>query len=153
MELFPPFTLTVWHAWTTFALFGLIWVVQLAIYPLFARIGPDHFCEYHESYCARITWVVAPLMLIEILSAAALLWLDSGRFDRTDLQLNFAAIVAVWVSTAMFSVPAHRRLLRGFEESAYRRLVHTNRIRTGLWSVRTLWLAGVLSHGNSIPFD
>ena len=145
MDSIPPFSLTQWHALSTFGLFGLIWVVQLAIYPLFSKVGRDRFCEYHEAYCARIAWVVAPLMFIELLSALALLFVASGPFGRGELWWGLAAIVGVWMSTAFLSVPAHRRLIQGFDERAFRRLVWTNWIRTGLWSARAIWIASSLS--------
>ena len=145
MHTIPPFSLTVWHALATFGLLGLIWVVQLAIYPLFAKVGRAEFARYHEAYCARIAWVVAPLMFIELLSAIALLYVASGPFQEAELWWGLAAIVAIWVSTAALSVPEHRRLLKGFDQRAFQRLVWTNWIRTALWTARAVWIAATLS--------
>ena len=38
----------------------------------------------------------------------------------------FALLVLVWIATAIFSVPAHNRLLTEFDSNAHRRLVLTN---------------------------
>ncbi len=154
MPDFPPFTIHTWHAASTLALVGLIWVVQLAIYHLFSMVHMDgvhrdgvhrhSFCAYHEAYCARIAWVVAPLMLTELLSAIGLLWLDPGPFQRAELWWGLGAIGGVWLSTAALSVPAHRKLLNGFEERAYRALVLTNWLRTALWTARGIWVCYAL---------
>ncbi len=145
MNLMAPFSLTAWHTLVTFALFGLIWVVQLAIYPLFQRVGREGFVAYHAAYCARIAWVVTPLMMIEVLSIVGLMWLDPGPFAPRELGFNLAAIAGIWGATALWSVPAHRRLTRGFDPAAFQSLVKTNWIRTGLWTARALWLADALS--------
>ena len=50
--------------------------------------------------------------------------------------LGFFLLAFVWGVTAVFSVPAHGRLLEGFDEVAHRKLVRTNWLRTLGWSVR-----------------
>ena len=50
----------------------------------------------------------------------------------------FALLVLVWIATAIFSVPAHNRLLTEFDSNAHRRLVLTNWIRTVGWSARAI---------------
>jgi len=51
---------------TTLPLVGLIWFVQIVAYPLFARVGADAFPAYHEAHARLITFVVAPLMVLEL---------------------------------------------------------------------------------------
>lgn len=142
-------SLTTAHAVSTWALVGLIWVVQLAIYPLFRQVGVERFRSYHAAYCARIAWVVAPCMLVELLAAVGLLWLGEGPFRRSELVLGLVAIAGIWLATALFSVPAHRQLARGFDAAAQRRLVRTNWIRTVLWTGRGVWIAWVMDRVQS----
>jgi len=60
---------------------GLIWTVQIVIYPLFDRVGRTAFAGWHEAYMRHIGYVVGPLMLVEAGTAAWLLW-DSSGFRR-----------------------------------------------------------------------
>ena len=53
------------HVATTLLMVGLIWLVQIVHYPLFARIGDSGFCDYHKRHTRRMTLLVAPLMLLE----------------------------------------------------------------------------------------
>ena len=65
--------LLVIHTAITWALVGLIWTVQGALYPLFQNVGDREFVAYHGRHMAMITWVVGPLMLLEVGSAVLLL--------------------------------------------------------------------------------
>lgn len=127
------------QAASTCALVGLIWLVQLVQYPLFARIGDGSFVAYHGEHCRRITWIVAPLMATELVTAGLLL-----AAPRTALLpawapwIGAALVAVVWLSTALIQVPLHNRLGQGFDPELHRRLVDTNWIRTIAWSVRGL---------------
>ena len=57
---------------TTLPLCGVIWMVQLVVYPQFANVGAAQFANYHRFHSNRITLIVAPLMLGEIMGAAAM---------------------------------------------------------------------------------
>jgi hypothetical protein len=62
------------HLAVTWALIGLIWLVQVVIYPQFGAVGRLEFGAYHADYTRRISWIVGPLMVAELGSAAWLLW-------------------------------------------------------------------------------
>ena len=122
-----------WHGLATWGLVGLIWVVQLVIYPQFAAVGETAFKSYHADYTRRIAWVVGPLMLGEVATAVVLL----GRGDRPLwLLASLAPLAVCWLSTACLQVPLHNRLARGFEAKSHRALVRSNWIRTVAWTVR-----------------
>lgn len=123
------------HAFSTLAMVGLIWFVQIVHYPLMARVGEANFSAYEQAHTARTTWVVVPLMLIELTTAAMLIPL----MGRDAMPLTVAGLIGlglIWASTFLLQVPAHRRLLGGFDAHAHRRLVGTNWARTALWSLR-----------------
>lgn len=131
----------------TMGMVGVIWFVQIVHYPLFASVGAQQFPEYERRHSARITWIVAPLMLIEA-AASGLLCLATERPVPAWMPWTGAALLGViWLSTALVQVPCHSRLARGFDPLAHRRLVRTNWLRTIAWSLRgvlalwMLWLA------------
>ena len=64
------------HMFSTLAMVGLIWFVQVVHYPLFSSVGQSPFPEYERLHQKRTTLVVAPLMLIEALTATLILATD-----------------------------------------------------------------------------
>ena len=73
------------------------------------------------------------------------IWNDDSEVlaDRIDLlvrnaRLGLVLVVVIWLSTALFQVPQHRRLESGFDEQAHRRLVNTNWIRIIAWTARSI---------------
>lgn len=125
--------LRVLHAIATWALVGLIWTIQLVQYPLFAAVPAEGFVRFHAEHMRRITWVVGPLMLVEALTAIALLL----RTPSEPLAwIGLALVALLWLVTAFLSVPCHRRLSAGFDRPAHATLVGTNWIRTIAWSAR-----------------
>jgi magnesium-transporting ATPase (P-type) len=129
----------------TFALVGLIWFVQVVHYPLFNRVGESSFPLYHADHSRLTTWVVAPLMVIELGTALALVWKRPDAIPDWAPWLGLALVAVVWLSTALVQVPRHDLLSNGFDETAYRALVLTNWLRTIAWSARGVLLFWMLS--------
>lgn len=125
------------HLMLTCALIGLVWTVQVAVYPLFDRVGSDGFARWHEHYTTRIGLVVGPLMLAELGTGAWLLW-RGGR--DTGVLISLALLAIVWLSTALIQVPLHNHLSLGFDAATHRRLVCTNWLRTAAWTLRGICL-------------
>lgn len=126
---------------STWYLVGLIWMVQVVHYNLLDRVGANEFKQYEADHGRLITPIVGPPMLIEIATAAMLLVAAPPGFPRWAVYVGLAAVIAIWLSTALIQVPCHNRLLNGFNESDYRLLVGSNWIRTILWTARGVLLA------------
>ncbi len=124
------------HAVSTLMMTGLIWLVQIVHYPLFARVGEVVFRDYERRHTQRITWLVGPLMLFEAVSAATLVVVLEPGGPRTLAVVGMLLLLVIWGSTALLQVPCHMRLRRGFDRAVIRRLVATNWIRTVAWSIR-----------------
>ena len=122
----------------SWGLFVLIWMVQIIIYPGFHRIRPDDFINYHRWYVTRISIIVLPLMICEVI--LAVVWLTTNAFSFTS-SLSALLILVVWLSTFGLQVPIHNRLQSGKDETLIRRLVDTNWIRTIAWTMK----AGVVT--------
>ena len=119
---------------STWAMAGLIWTIQWVHYPLFASVGHESFARYQASHVARITPLVGPIMLAELGTSIALLALRPPAATLPLVWAGLACVLAAWIATAMFSVPAHNMLGAGFDEAAHYRLVSTNWIRTVAWT-------------------
>ncbi len=133
---------------STFAMTGLIWLIQVVQYPLMSEVGEGAFVSYEQAHCQRITPVVLPLMTLELFSAAWLVWRPVTGYSVL-LTVAFVALLAVWASTFFIQVPVHNQLCVAFNAEQHRWLVQSNWIRTALWTLRSglmLWvLAGQLS--------
>ena len=123
------------QVFATVFMVGLIWFVQIVHYPLYANVGREQFPEYEALHNRLTTWVVGPAMLLEMVSAVALLrYAPNGSTLLAWLGLGL--LIVIWISTATLSVPAHNLLTAGFSNAAWQQLVSTNWIRTGAWSMR-----------------
>ena len=113
------------------ALWMLIWLVQLIIYPSFHVVDLQHFKAWHNKYTGLITIFVAPLMFAQTGIYAWATMTDSSWLTKANLGL----VIATWLATFILSVPCHDRLQRqGPDEDTIRRLVKTNWIRTATWN-------------------
>lgn len=121
------------HAAATLAMTGLIWFVQLVHYPLFPYAASGDFSRFAADHQRRTGWVVVPLMFSE---AAAATWLLLAHGSGI-VWAGWLLLGSIWLSTAAIQVPLHRRLARGFDAPAARRLVMTNWWRTAAWTARS----------------
>lgn len=130
----------------TCALVGLIWVVQVVQYPGFAGVGAAQFAQFHAAHSARITVVVGPLMLAEVLAAGWLVAEASDAQARAWAWVCAALVAVAWLSTAFVQVPLHGALGAsdpGARAALVDRLVSTNWLRTAAWTCRgaaLLWM-------------
>jgi hypothetical protein len=125
------------HLAATLMLTGLIWVVQVVHYPLFAFVGRESFAEYERRHQAAITWLVLPGMLVEAGSGLFLLWLLPAGEIWNCLVASAVLLAVIWLSTAFLQMPLHDRLSRGFSPMLHRSLVNSNWIRTAAWTGRS----------------
>jgi len=131
------------HAGATLFLVGLIWTIQIVHYPLFANVGTEGYAAYQTSHMSRITTLVAPVMLIELGTAAYLAFINYSSSDAKWFWFGFALVVLIWISTVFLQSPIHGRLAEKFDADLVNKLVISNWIRTFLWTIRgalVLWL-------------
>ena len=121
----------------TSLLVGLIWVIQLIVYPSFAYISEEKWHSFHQMHTRRISCLVVWLMPLEL---AVSLW---GAFisgsDLINLSL-VACVILIWLSTFFLQVPAHNKLAQGKALHEINFLVSTNWVRTILWSLKLVLL-------------
>ena len=124
------------QAASTWAMVGVIWFVQVVHYPLFESVGESEFSQYSARHSNRTTWVVLPLMSVE-LATSYLLW----QQQQTVLSaMGLGIVVVLWATTLLFYAPLHGRLARGFDFPIWSLLVRANWCRTWLWSARGVFV-------------
>ena len=67
------------YAAATMAMVGLIWIVQIVHYPLVSQVDHNSFRSYAMDYQRLTTYVVAPLMLLELVFCPGIVRLALGR--------------------------------------------------------------------------
>ena len=135
------------HLVATAALAGLVWVVQLVVYPSFLLVGATPaWPAVHAAHTRAVTLAVGPPWAAQGVTLTLLVARDglSPLLAVTGLLALIAVAVTVGVS-----VPLHTRLGRAYDEVAARRLVTTNWLRTATWTAGTVCAALlVLAHGS-----
>ena len=121
---------------STWFMVGLIWLIQLVHYPLFAEVGEEPFPRYSELHQFRITFIVGPVMAAELITALFVAWYPPAPDTATWLRVALGLLLVVWISTALLQGPQHGRLASGFDLAKIQSLVTWNWIRTIAWTVR-----------------
>ncbi len=119
----------------SFLLCGLIWTIQLVHYPMFHRLDRNRFSEHIRFHGFRISLLVIPLMILELITSASLVFIS--EYHTNHHLAGLATVLLIWLSTFFLQVPLHSKLMNGYDSSAVNRLIHTNTIRTILWSLKT----------------
>lgn len=134
------------HAAATAALAGLVWVVQLVVYPAFRVAGPTAaWPAYHRRHTTAMAVVVAVPWAVQGLAVAALLVRQPGP-----LVLLAAGLAGITVGvTVLVSVPLHTRLGVAYDDDTARRLIMTNWARTAAWSAGAVVAAVLAARGAS----
>ncbi len=132
------------HFAATWFMVGLIWVIQVVHYPLFASVGAAGFVRYEQQHTWRMGWLLALPALVEIASAALLVWFRPAGVSLGIVLVSGGLLAAVWVMTAAVQAPIHGRLSSGYDEALVRRLVTSNWWRTAGWTGRGVLAAGML---------
>jgi hypothetical protein len=138
-----PETLLLIQFTATALMTGIIWFVQIVHYPLFGKVPAEGFTDYELSHTARTGVVVAPLMLLELATAASLPMLRTPMSFSPIYLAALGCLAVIWASTFLIQVPLHGVLEKRHDQSAIRQLVTTNWIRTILWSLRLGLLASL----------
>jgi len=118
----------------------LIWMVQLVIYPAFLRFKKDDFQRWHPVYTRKVTYVVLPVMLGQLVTYG---WLVTTA-ACWHVWLNLLLVLAVWAITFFRAVPLHASLDTNDDHlPVSSALVAINWWRTVLWTV--VWVITMVS--------
>ncbi len=129
------------HILSCLFLTGLIWTIQAVHYPSFHFVNNESFKEFSHFHQHNMTKVVAPIMIVELVSAFLLIYLNTNSLTI----VNFLSVITIWLITAFISVPIHKSLVLKKDYKLIDRLVYTNWLRTYLWSLRSFVLLIFLS--------
>ncbi len=115
-------------------LVSLVFMTQFITYPTFLDIDKDKFLEYHQKYVNKISFIVAPVMLIELLTLSLIAYFSSEFLIIKSLIL----LLVIWLTTFFIMIPSHNRISKSFNKKEIISLINYNWVRTILWSFKLL---------------
>jgi len=115
-------------------LVSLVFMTQFITYPTFLHIDKDKFSEYHRKYVNNISFIVAPVMIIELLTLSLIAYFSSEFLIIKSLFL----LLVIWLTTLFIMIPSHNRISKSFNIKEIKSLINYNWIRTILWSFKLL---------------
>ena len=126
------------HFYCTVFMAGLIWTIQIVHYPSFGFVKEDRYREFQHFHMSRITYIVGPLMIIEVLTGALVLY---KNYTNIPYVISVVLLALIWLNTAFLNVPIHNKLLSKGDEGLFKQLVLSNWPRTILWSIRSFLIS------------
>ena len=124
------------HFLSTSLMVGIIWVIQLLHYPTFHFIKESNYVEFQHFHMQRISFIVVPAMILELLSAIMLVYYIRSNL----LTVCLIILLVIWLITFVFFTKLHQSLLGGYDKIIVDKLVQINWSRTVLWSLRLIIL-------------
>ena len=115
-------------------LVSLVFMTQFITYPTFLHIDKDKFSEYHRKYVNNISFIVAPVMLVELLTLLLIAYFSKDFLIIKSLIL----LLVIWLTTFFIMIPSHNRISKSFNIKEIKSLINYNWIRTILWSFKLL---------------
>lgn len=131
---------------STWFLVGLMWTIHFIHYALFPKVGSEQFAEFETAHVDRIgkllliPWLTEGLTLLGFLAVA---FIGSRRDLRIPVSINAAAMGVVLAVSGFWSAPAHGKLMKGFDQAVYDRLMTADIVRTFAWTLcgaTAIWL-------------
>lgn len=133
------------NLFSTFAMTGIIWLIQVTHYPSFRYVEAKDWPQFHAFHSGSITLVVAPLMMAQLLSAISLLFSPLFLTNKYILIANLVLVSIVFIATAFVSVPVHNKMAQYFDSTLIESLILTNWIRTISWTINSVLLIYFIS--------
>lgn len=126
------------HFMVSSIMVGVIWVIQLVHYPSFHFVDKLRYPNFQSFHMRRISYVVIPIMLTELLTLILLIYTMDGM--NISLVLSAIVLFLIWIITAAFFSGAHQKLTFGYDKSVIDGLIKMNWSRTLLWTLRLILL-------------
>ena len=113
----------------------LIWLTQLVIYPGLTHFRKEELNLWHPVYTRNMTYIVMPLMLLQLAGSVVLCWQSWTLLSIGHLS----TILIAWGITFVYAVPAHQKLTASKDPvQVAHSLVKINWPRTWVWTLTFL---------------
>lgn len=124
---------------------GIIWLMQVHVYPLFKLVGEDEWIPYHTAHWHRIRGVVFVPAGLVLLGAILLMFFRPEAVPGWSLWLGLGVQVVLYALTAVVWAPMQIRLSEGdrLHPRVHETLLRTHWGRVALitlYALLVLWM-------------
>ena len=125
---------------TNLIMVGVSLITQFVTYPSFKLIKSITFSEFHKSYTKKMLFIVAPVMILELISSLLLVIFDISD-NNTEIGL-LITLILIWLLTFFTIVPIHNKLTVNYNKDLNQKLIKLNGLRTILWILKLILFIG-----------
>ena len=119
---------------------GVSLITHFVTYPSFKLIKSSLFSEFHKSYTNKMLFIVAPVMILELISSLFLVIFDVSD-NNTEIGL-LISLLLIWFLTFFIIVPIHNKLAVNYNKDLNQKLIKYNGLRTILWIIKLILFIG-----------
>ena len=119
---------------------GVSLITHFVTYPSFKLIKSSLFSEFHKSYTNKMLFIVAPVMILELISSLFLVIFDVSD-NNTEIGL-LISLLLIWFLTFFIIVPIHNKLTLNYNKDLNQKLIKYNGLRTILWMIKLILFIG-----------
>ena len=119
---------------------GVSLITHFVTYPSFKLIKSSLFSEFHKSYTNRMLFIVAPVMILELISSLFLVIFDVSD-NNTEIGL-LISLILIWFVTFFIIVPIHNKLTVNYNKDLNQKLIKYNGLRTIFWIIKLILFIG-----------
>ena len=119
---------------------GISLITQFVTYPSFKLIKSSSFSEFHKSYTNKMLFIVAPVMILELISSLFLVIFYVSD-NNTEIGL-LITLMLIWFLTFFIIVPIHNKLTLNYNKDLNQKLIKYNGLRTILWIIKLMLFIG-----------
>jgi len=119
---------------------GVSLITHFVTYPSFKLIKSSFFSNFHKSYTNKMLLIVAPVMILELISSMLLVIFDVSDND-TEIGL-LITLILIWFLTFFTIVPIHNKLAVNYTKDLNQKLIKYNGFRTALWIIKLILFIG-----------
>ena len=119
---------------------GVSLITHFVTYPSFRLIKSSLFSEFHKSYTNKMLFIVAPVMILELISSLFLVIFDVSD-NNTEIGL-LISLLLIWFLTFFIIVPIHNKLTVNYNKDLNQKLIKYNGLRTMLWIIKLILFIG-----------
>ena len=119
---------------------GISLITHFVTYPSFKLIKSSIFSEFHKSYTYKMLLIVAPVMILELISSILLVIFDVSYNDTETCLL--ITLILIWFLTFFAIVPIHNKLAVNYTKDLNQKLIKYNGFRTALWIIKLILFIG-----------
>ena len=119
---------------------GVSLITHFVTYPSFKLIKSSLFSEFHKSYTNKMLLIVAPVMILELISSLFLVIFDVSD-NNTEIGL-LISLLLIWFLTFFIIVPIHNKLTVNYNKDLNQKLIKYNGLRTIFWIIKLILFVG-----------